>query len=684
MLPKRVFLLGMVMLILLGATQSHQTLRADDPPPFRQGDIFIGIGYGKIKRFLPNGTLLQTLESNSGSEYQTGMCFDTVGNMYATNFDSGTMSKFDNTGKLLKHPWAGPFSDYPESCVLDSAGNIFTGEVDGVERIRKWSPAGELLDTYSAAVTDRGIDWIDLAADQCTMFYTSEGSTVKRYDVCADKQLADFATGLPRPCFALRLRPNGELLVTCRSKVFRFSPQGDILKEYDPGPGDGNLFAMNLDPDGTTFWTGGYSSGFIYRMNIETGQQVGKFNVDLSGGSSLAGIAVLGEINANLEDTDGDGLFDIWETEGLDTNSDGTMDVDLPAMGANPQVRDIFVEIDWMANDNHSHKPNPAAIERIVRAFENAPGGGINLHVDVGPESTDYVTGEKWGTRSGGSKIDHVEIIGDDVGLAEDVNAIIDDNFADARAQVFHYSIWGHRYRLNGTGSSGVSFGNDFQVFLVTLGAFDNQVGSVDQQAGTFMHELGHNLGLGHGGGDAIQHKPNYLSVMNYLFQMGGLIRDGNEGQYDYSRWDLPDLDERNLSEANGLNGGAAVARYGTRYNVNFPFLCLSDPSLSGTSLFVVAEHVNGPINWDCNIGIDDDPVQEDVNGDGQISMALHSHDDWAALDLNSGGIGQAGAPPPVVIPPEVEDELPEEMTPEDVELIQPVSRTLYLPSVIR
>ena len=31
----------------------------------------------------------------------------------------------------------------------------------------------------------------------------------------------------------------------------------------------------------------------------------------------------------------------------------------------------------------------------------------------------------------------------------------------------------------------------------------DENVGTIPQQAGTFMHELGHNLNLGHGGGDS-------------------------------------------------------------------------------------------------------------------------------------------------------------------------------------
>ena len=43
------------------------------------------------------------------------------------------------------------------------------------------------------------------------------------------------------------------------------------------------------------------------------------------------------------------------------------------------------------------------------------------------------------------------------------------------------------------------------------------------------MHELGHTLGLGHGGNAVPNCKPNYLSLMNYVFQLGGLIdAEGN------------------------------------------------------------------------------------------------------------------------------------------------------------
>ena len=130
------------------------------------------------------------------------------------------------------------------------------------------------------------------------MHYTSEGSAIKTFNVCTNTQGPDFATGLGGPCYAHRIRPNGEALVACTSVVRRVSSAGAILQTYTASgftPPETFLFALNLDPDGTTFWTGGISSAQVYRINIATGAQVTSFNAGRLGGS-MAGLAVVGEI----------------------------------------------------------------------------------------------------------------------------------------------------------------------------------------------------------------------------------------------------------------------------------------------------------------------------------------------------------------------------------------------------
>ena len=89
-------------------------------------------------------------------------------------------------------------------------------------------------------------------------------------------------------------------------------------------------------------------------------------------------------------DSDGDGLWDDWERFGADTDGDNVVDLDLPGLGADPNRKDVFVEIDWMdcavaggdcvAGDNHNHRPKAAAVTAAINAFGAM---GINLHVEL-------------------------------------------------------------------------------------------------------------------------------------------------------------------------------------------------------------------------------------------------------------------------------------------------------------
>lgn len=260
------------------------------------GDVLAGVGAGKIKRFNPAGVLQQTLDSGTTSNETTGMCFDASSNLFGTLFTISQVAKFNSAGTLLTSTFGSGFQS-AESCLVDAAGNVFFGQGNG-STIKKFNPAGTLITNFSPAVGPRGTDWIDLAADQCTMHYTSEGSAIKTFNVCTNTQGPDFATGLGGPCYAHRIRPNGEELVACTSVVRRVSSAGAILQTYTASgftPPETFLFALNLDPDGTTFWTGGINSAQVYRINIATGAQVTSFNAGKLGGS-MAGLAVVGEI----------------------------------------------------------------------------------------------------------------------------------------------------------------------------------------------------------------------------------------------------------------------------------------------------------------------------------------------------------------------------------------------------
>jgi hypothetical protein len=372
-------------------------------------------------------------------------------------------------------------------------------------------------------------------------------------------------------------------------------------------------------------------------------------------------------VNWVIRDSDGDALLDVWERSGYDENLDGTIDVPLPEWGANVNRKDIFVYVDWLAAENHNHRPSAVALDLVTRSFANQ---GIDLHIQWGnaiPETTERII-------LGSGTYDWTEF---------DSIKNSSDGFPPAYQRVAHYALFAHSITQL-CGYSGISRDIPASDFIVSLGGWyrnDDRVdppgldkcnssgsanGSDYQQAGTFMHELGHNLGLRHGGSDDIGYKPNYLSIMNYLFQFRGLLRvnsSGNryEGDFDYSRFNTPDLNEISLNENTGITGGDILDTYRTRgwrsidntYGIMFPS--------------------NAPINWNWNYDtnglrlIDSGTIRANINGDSYSNQNLDTWNDWARLIFNGGSVGATG-----VSGNELPIETPlEEMTPEDAVRIQ-------------
>lgn len=341
-----------------------------------------------------------------------------------------------------------------------------------------------------------------------------------------------------------------------------------------------------------------------------------------------------------LADADGDGLPDLWESQGVMV---GNVKLDLPAMGADPQHKDLFVEIDWMAaEDSHSHKPLAEALEIARDAFARAPVAnpdgvdGIRLHLDAGPDSVmNPATGAKWGSLSRSTKLPEQEFFtsgtrntGPDWSALQ---AVKDRFFPAERAKAFRYCLFVHQLGEDFGLTSGWARGIPGTDFVVSLGGWTKDVGTVGEQAGTFMHEFGHTIGLKHGGVNHRRLKPNYLSVMNYYFQTAGLRVNGRDYVYDYSRSAIPDLDENALDEPQGVKG--APAGYGTRYVV----------TRGGRTLRWPVDDASGAIDWNDNGDSTETNLSWDVNKDGLVE-SLAGFEDWSALVYAAGPIGQARA----------------------------------------
>ncbi|MBE2316543.1 right-handed parallel beta-helix repeat-containing protein [Solirubrobacter sp. CPCC 204708] len=260
-------------------------------------------------------------------------------------------------------------------------------------------------------------------------------------------------------------------------------------------------------------------------------------------------------------DTDGDALCDSWETIGLDYDADGRPELNLADHGAQVGKPDLFVEIDWQAG----RKPHMAGLMKVKEAFELAPRP-INLHTATDeqvPGSEPIETVE----RAAGRYDDIVDLTRGDTpcggffGTEEDRGAEDCEARLAARKLAFRHAIFG---RAHVRGVDGVADpGHD--AFLVTLGEVSQQDMIVaggkgefgcngqydacvaENEAATFMHELGHTLGLWHGGLEPHEnHEPNYLSIMNYLFITRSAL---NQRPLDYSRKTAVARDEAAFDE---------------------------------------------------------------------------------------------------------------------------------------
>jgi hypothetical protein len=250
-------------------------------PTFAKGDVFVSLEHGAVQWRLPDGTLNRVI---IGTQVGTteGMAFDGVGNLYVARWcvdpcvSANTVEVFNTVGAP-----AGVFgSEYdcsPHALVFDPLGSAYVGLAGCTGAILKLTP-GQPTISYPVAPEYQGAFWIDLGPDRCTMYYTSWGRNVKRYDVCGGRQLPDFNVApLPNATHDLRVLPDGGVLVSSGEVIARLNAAGSLVQTYSI-PGESSLWVgLDLVGDGT-FWVGNYETSNVYRFDLTTGAVVGRFN----------------------------------------------------------------------------------------------------------------------------------------------------------------------------------------------------------------------------------------------------------------------------------------------------------------------------------------------------------------------------------------------------------------------
>jgi hypothetical protein len=249
---------------------------------FARGDVFVGLNDGTIHWIKPNNTPVATLSSGSTVCCPTGMAFDKTGNLCVATYAQGKVIRFDNTGAALTDLVTGGIAN-DESIILDCDGYAYVGHKTATPtqhyNVLKYDPSGTQVATY---LTQAQMDWMALAPDQKTLYFTSEDPHVHRYDLSTSSALPDFVNNVFWDGYCICLRTDGTVLVSDEFKCFLFASNGAVLKTYAPGSTNESAiyFAMALDPDGRSFWVGSHDntrSGLpdvLYRVDIATGDMI--------------------------------------------------------------------------------------------------------------------------------------------------------------------------------------------------------------------------------------------------------------------------------------------------------------------------------------------------------------------------------------------------------------------------
>src|SRR5918994_723565 len=351
----------------------------------------------------------------------------------------------------------------------------------------------------------------------------------------------------------------------------------------------------------------------------------------------------------NETDWDGDGIPNVWETRGIDINNDSVIDYGLSSFNVSPLHKDLFLEIDYMKH----HGIFGGVLERIQQAFKESgvcnPGeepDGINLHIQYDQEiphqsfipTYSFVGSDYVRTWKGFDDLKNKYFGTKD---EKDDNPNVNNTLL-AKSKIFHYVIFAHAIDSIDNAMSGLSRGIPGMDLIVSLGnwksgganVIGHYNGNTNHQAGTIMHELGHNLGLGHGGSDGINCKPNYLSIMSYLRQMPVKLPPAFY-KLDYSRIELNPLNESSLDETKGVN---------PRIPMDIP-----DVLIIGNNF----NFVKYPIDWNYN-GRMESRIAQDINlfptiGDcakNTPGQFLKGYDDWDNLIFitNQSNFGTSGS----------------------------------------
>lgn len=347
-------------------------------------------------------------------------------------------------------------------------------------------------------------------------------------------------------------------------------------------------------------------------------------------------------------DTDFDGISDGYEIYGAILGSGNNAPVagagktgnllKFPMYGANPLIKDLFMELDWAPACPGSNAACPAGSFRaskdslkytaaeITRAWNGIANATIKTHFDAGiPTTTGDVFDVRFGDWGGSNRLADGEVdfatrnvggvtITDGVSVHDNItggpDCDHDHGGTEGREGFFHHFIAVSSKPRSPFGACGTAL----------------------DDGGTLTHELGHNFNLRHGGpanaaDPEVNCKVNYGSVMSYPNQF---LRSNGTATFatGYSRGTFVNQVANGLAmnEANGLNTVVTIIMDAFTAGGSF------DRGFQDLVRFPMG------IDWNMDGQIDTTPVRAPTNWANTSCAAPYMRASWGLGNLTSTG----------------------------------------------
>tara|TARA_R100001244_G_scaffold4518_6_gene5598 strand:- start:12886 stop:16194 length:3309 start_codon:yes stop_codon:yes gene_type:complete len=578
--------------------------------------------------------LALNIESLSGTTSDTSTYFHTVNVSASFNEDSqyivrvtADLTNFDDTA--IETQTATSFTTSSQDIKITEVSSVqFSNDLPWIEI---YNGTGAAVNLQSYSLKTRSINMINSSTSAQTTFSLPNKELENgEYLILQSKFGDDFLVNasVNNPKIALvgnasdEIRPywyiNGfvELLNSAGTQTIDFVKFGNSVQE----------------PVTPSQWQGGNAEQIISEQGGSLKRELNATDTNQSTDWSYSVFntpAGPNNINCTIDD-DEDGIPDCAEQQG--TTLAG---LPLYEWGARTSQKDIFIEVDYMDSTDVGITPHRTALEKVATVFA---GKGYTVHFDVGDlfdQNTN--TAPQNFDLGGGNLVPFNSYTPFEYDLSSPNLFAYKMEFSDiTRRPIFHYFLMASSGNedgsISGSGIAEIS-GNDL---MVTMGGWgltlDTQVATnvtYNYQASTIFHELGHNLGLYHGGDEEVNFKPNHLSSMNYLYQLAGLSTIGNnEGDRYYERFypgnascDIAPNTNSHLGSTDDFiidysNGSSADLNESTILEVQ---------GLNRNSSL--------PVDFNCNAINTESLTSFDTNQDNTISI-LSDVDEWSMLNL--------------------------------------------------